>query len=98
MAVLTWIKSKNVFLKVQEGTGDNLLHEDIAAGYVDYVLWSTFQPECIDLDSTLDMECIDSGMVMDKVPISADSALPECYCDAFRVEYNPGDVIWLMHD
>ena len=38
MAVLTWIKSRKLFLKIQEGTGDNLLREDRAAGYVDYVL------------------------------------------------------------
>lgn len=63
-AILAWIKSKNAFLKIQAGTGDNLLKEDIREGYVDYCLWSTFQPECIDIDGELDMECLNSGMVL----------------------------------
>ncbi len=40
-AILAWLKSKKTFLKVQSGTGDNLLKEDIREGYVDYCLWST---------------------------------------------------------
>lgn len=54
------------FLKIQPGTGDNLLREDIAEGYTNYVLWSTFKPECLDIDGELDMECLDSGMVLIK--------------------------------
>ena len=38
MAILAWIKSRQVFLKIQEGTGDNLSEEDIASGMTDYVL------------------------------------------------------------
>ncbi len=41
MAVLAWAKEERVFIKVQEGIGDNLTREDRAEGYVDYVLWST---------------------------------------------------------
>ena len=63
-AILAWIKSKKAFLKIQAGTGDNLLKEYIREGYVDYWLWSTFRPECIDIDGELDMECLDSGMVL----------------------------------
>ena len=55
VAILAWLKSKKTFLKVQSGTGDNLLKEDIREGYVDYYLWSTFRPDCIDIDDELDM-------------------------------------------
>ena len=58
MAVLAWVKSKKEFLKVQKGTGDNISHEDVANGYVDYVLWSTFKPDCIDIDQLLEMKCV----------------------------------------
>ena len=34
MEMLAWVKSRNVFFKVQEGTGDNLLREDVNDGYV----------------------------------------------------------------
>ena len=53
MAYVAWIKSKKLLLKVQEGIGDNLLHEDIQRGYVDYILWSTFRPDYLDTDEEL---------------------------------------------
>ena len=49
-AILAWVKSAKAFLKVQAGTGDNLLEEDLREGFTDYCLWSTFRPECIDFD------------------------------------------------
>ena len=49
-AILAWVKSAKAFLKVQAGSGDNLLEEDIREGFTDYCLWSTFRPECIDTD------------------------------------------------
>ena len=63
-AILAWVKSAKAFLKVQAGTGDNLLEEDIREGFTDYCLWSTSRPESIDTDGELDMECLDSGMVL----------------------------------
>lgn len=35
--ILIWNKETN-FIKINEGTGDNLLKEDIAVGYVDYIV------------------------------------------------------------
>ena len=37
-ALLAWLKDEKVFLKVQSGTGDNLLEEDIREGFTDYCL------------------------------------------------------------
>ena len=65
-ALLYFIPSRGEFLKIQPGTGDNLLREDRALGYTDYVLWSTFKPLDLGIDGELDMECLDSGMVMMK--------------------------------
>lgn len=96
MAVLAWVKSKKEFLKVQEGIGDNLLHEDVVNGYVDYVLWSTFKPECIDIDQSLEMGCVDSGMVMGKESMSAELAIDGCYREAYGCEPFEGDVVVLM--
>ena len=98
MAVLTWIKSKKTFLKVQEGIGDNLLREDRDNGFVDYVLWSTFRPSDIDLDGELEMECVDSGILMSREPMSARGSIPDCYYDAFRISYDKSDVVELMED
>ncbi len=50
VAVLAWAKEERVFIKVQEGIGDNLTRKNRAEGHVDYVLWSMFRPECLDID------------------------------------------------
>ena len=98
MAILAWVKSRRVFLKIQEGTGDNLSEEDIANGMTDYVLWNVFRPECIDIDETLDMSLIDSGMMMFKTEVSAVEALPECYAAAFDSAYDAEEVIVLLEE
>ncbi|WP_295070417.1 hypothetical protein [uncultured Fibrobacter sp.] len=97
-ASLSWIKSKQVFLKIQAGTGDNLQQEDIQKGFVDYCLWSTFRPECIDIDGQLDMESIDSGMVLSKEYFTPNTALESCYCEAYRNKYNEGDIVVLIEE
>ena len=97
-ASLSWIKSKQVFLKIQAGTGDNLQQEDIQKGFVDYCLWSTFKPKCIDIDGELDMECIDSGMVLSKEYFTLKTALESCYYEAYRNKYNEGDIVVLIEE
>lgn len=54
------------FLKIQPGTGDALSPDDIANGYIAYVIWNRFKLECLDIDGDLPMECIDSGLVLIK--------------------------------
>lgn len=95
-ALLAWLKDEKVFLKVQAGTGDNLLEEDIRDGFTDYCLWSTFRPECIDIDGELDMECLDSGMVLFKESCTPQTALESSYRQAFGTDFDGNDVIILM--
>ena len=97
-ALLAWVKSEKVFLKIQPGTGDNLLREDIRAGYVDYYLWSTFRPECIDIDGELDMDCLDSGMFLFTESLGTKAALQSCYKEAFGKEYDEADVVVLLEE
>ena len=96
MNILVFVKSKKVFLKVQEGTGDNLSPEDIADGFVDYVLWSTFRPESLGIDGELNMNSIDSGMLMTKEPTTAEKELDDCYCEAFGHQPPEDDILPLM--
>ena len=98
MAVLAWIKSRQVFLKIQEGIGENLSEKDIADGMADYVLWSTFCPESIDIDEVLDMNHLDGGMMTFKAKASALESLPECYAAAFDRPYDRTDVIVLLQE
>lgn len=97
-ASLSWIKSKQVFLKIQAGTGDNLQQEDIQKGFVDYCLWSTFKPENIDIDGELDMESIDSGMILSKEYFTPKTALESCYREAFRDKCKEGDIVVLIEE
>ena len=97
-AILAWLKSKKTFLKVQSGTGDNLLREDIREGYVDYCLWSIFRPDCIDTDGELDMICLDSGMFLFKDYPDAMTALRACYTQAFDDAYDESDVTVLLEE
>ena len=102
MEVLAWVPGKKVFLKVQEGTGDNLSCEDAENGFVSYALWSTFRPEDIGLDEQLDMECKDGGMVLFKkeLPQAKDAfvavAIPEAYVAAFGASCSEGAVQVLL--
>ena len=97
-AILAWLKSKKTFLRGQSGTGDNLLKEDIREGYVDYCLWSTFRPDCIDIDDELDMICLDSGMFLFKDYPDAMTALRACYTQAFDDAYDESDVTVLLEE
>ena len=95
-AILAWLGSKKTFLKVQSGTGDNLLEEDIREGFTDYCLWSTFRPESIDTDGELDMACLDSGMVLFRENCTPGEALESSYRQAFGTDFDRNDVIILM--
>ena len=104
MAYVAWIKSKKLLLKVQEGTGDNLLHEDIQRGYVDYVLWSTFRPDYLDTDEELPLFCVESGMALYTYELLADSfiqdTLPAAYEQAVESPYQASDceLLWTECD
>ena len=97
-ATLSWIKSQNAFLKVQAGTGDNLLEGDIREGFTDYCLWSTFRPECIDIDGELDMECLDSGMVLFRESCTPGAALESSYRQAFGTDFDKDDCIVILSE
>lgn len=55
--VYIYVPEMQQIIKIAEGTGDNLLDEDIDAGYVDYIYYDTYAME----DSIRES---DGGMVM----------------------------------
>lgn len=62
--ILAFFPNKGIIIRVAEGTGDNLLDEDIKEGYVDYVMYEIF-----DVNDFFEMEQVDScdaGMIMYK--------------------------------
>ncbi|MGN0832735.1 MAG: hypothetical protein ACI4RD_03695 [Kiritimatiellia bacterium] len=85
-------------MKLQEGVGDALTPDDPKKGIKDYVLWSTFCPECLDVDDTLEMKLLDGGMLMFKSETLSVEALPECYATAFDKPYEKLDVEVLFQE
>lgn len=66
------LMNEDIVIEFEEGTGDNLLHEDIEAGYVDYVNYTVY--DIGDLD---DVREVDGGMILLEKPFD----------EAYRVEY-----------
>lgn len=62
--MLAQVKGSDIIYEIEEGTGDNLLNEDIEEGYVDYIYYSVY--------SSLEAynngkEEIDGGMILLKI-------------------------------
>lgn len=57
MAVDFYINVDGKIVHIMEGTGDNLLQEDIEEGYVDYIYYEVF-------DLAYDFPEVDGGMVL----------------------------------
>ncbi len=55
--IYIYVPDAKQIIKISEGTGDNLLDEDIEAGYVDYIYYEQYVMDP-------DMREIDGGMVM----------------------------------
>ena len=84
---LYFVPAKKKFLKVQPGTGDNLLREDRALGYCDYFLYSVFSPDSLGLDDALDMNCEDCGMILlREMCHDTDDSVADCVRMAFGQE------------
>ena len=62
MLIIT--KDTEKLITIQEGTGDNLLPEDEAEGFVDYVMTSIYEVDGEDIN------LIDSGQMLSKTPIA----------------------------
>ena len=55
--IFIFVPSANEIIRIAEGSGDNLLKEDIKEGYVDYIIYEQYE-----LD--IDMPESDGGQVM----------------------------------
>lgn len=62
MLIIT--KGTEYLITIQEGTGDNLTSEDIADGFVDYVMTSIYEVDGEDINLK------DSGQMLSKTPIA----------------------------
>ena len=55
--IFIYVPSKQQIIRISEGSGDNLLDEDIEAGYVDYIYYEQHSRE-------IDFPEVDGGQIM----------------------------------
>lgn len=83
-SIYIYVPEAQQIVKISEGSGDNLLDEDIEAGYVDYIYYEQYVMDP-------DMRETDGGMVMltelfqDKFKCTAD-AIPQVLDMAYGQE------------
>ena len=59
--IYIFVPEADQVVMIAEGSGDNLLDEDIEAGYVDYIYYEQY---VLPDDPDADMKEVDGGMVM----------------------------------
>lgn len=62
--MLAQVKGSDIIYEIEEGTGDNLLNEDIEEGYVDYIYYSVYSS--LEAYNNGEEE-IDGGMILLKI-------------------------------
>lgn len=89
--VIIFIPEKNIFIKITEGTGDNLLKEDIENGYVDYINYEIIEADEIEFGST------DGGMLLRKKLLREEfSSLKELIPTVLAMAFDEKDIPYVM--
>lgn len=63
--MLIWIKDADVLITAEEGTGDNLLEEDIADGFNDYIMTNVYKRDGYEIVEEDGGQLLTSEMVAD---------------------------------
>lgn len=63
--MLIWIKDADVLVTAEEGTGDNLLEEDIADGFNDYIMTNVYKRDGYEIVEEDGGQLLTSEMVAD---------------------------------
>ena len=62
--IAVFVPSKNHLFFISEGTGDNLLKEDRAEGFVDYIDYEVYTKKANKELEKIDLTEVDGGMLM----------------------------------
>lgn len=68
-----YLMGESTIIEFDEGTGDNLLDEDIEEGYVDYIYYTVY-----DIDNLDEVKEVDGGMILLEKPFR------EAYLKTFK--------------
>lgn len=88
-----WAKDRDTdyIYHITEGTGDNLLQEDIDAGYVDYIYYDYYK----SFDDVKEDYTYDGGMIVTR-KLCADMSLEEflnIFCDFENLDVTTLDIL-----
>lgn len=92
-ALVIFVPSWGELVKIEEGSGDNLLKEDRADGYVDYLNYDRYSPA----DLGVSEESMDGGMLMLKEYVSDKySSLIDAVPDILGEAYSERDLSFIV--
>lgn len=63
--MVIYLRDLELFITACEGTGDNLLEEDIEQGYVDYIMTNTYKLDGYEFEELDGGQCMTYTMVRD---------------------------------
>lgn len=63
--MVIYLKDLELFITACEGTGDNLLEEDIEQGYVDYIMTNAYKADGYEFEELGGGQCLTDKLVKD---------------------------------
>ena len=88
--IFVYVPSAKQIIRISEGTGDNLLDEDIANGYVDYIYYDIH-------DVSIGLPEIDGGQVMlTELFQEKYKSTKECVQDVFDLAYGVRGIPYII--
>lgn len=79
--LFVFVQDTRQIIRISEGTGDNLLPEDVEAGYVDYIYYEQYELET-------DIQSVDGGMILLKELVRDKyGCLADCLKDVLEMAY-----------
>jgi hypothetical protein len=90
--IYIYVPTFNQIVRISEGTGDNLLDEDIEAGYVDYIYYEQYSVET-------DFPEVDGGMVMLKELFRKQfNSTKDCIPNVLDMAYGNDEIDYILLD
>lgn len=90
--IYIYVPTFNQIVRISEGTGDNLLDEDIEAGYADYIYYEQCSVET-------DFPEVDGGMVMLKELFRKQfNSTKDCIPNVLDMAYGNDEIDYILLD
>lgn len=88
--IFVFVPLENQIIRIAEGSGDNLLPEDVAEGYVDYIYYEQFELGC-EIENVDVGECFLKELFQHKYKCTAD-----CIQDVLDMVYGNPELEYMI--